>query len=142
MLFRSLPSIAAASDLPFPVRGPVAIASAFSPNPNRPPLYIDLPLDADGNERPEVIAKWTANAPLAFLDQYVHLVREYRAIAMDVGDRDGLVADTARMHEALLAQGIPNTLEVYDGDHTNMLGFRMQDHVMPFFGANLAFEQD
>lgn len=137
----ALPSIEAAAALPFPVRGPLAIASAFSPNPNRPPLFIDLPVDADGNARPDVIAKWTANAPLAFLDQYVHQVREYRAIQLDVGDRDGLVADTTLMHEALLAQGIANTLQVYDGDHTNMLGFRLQDHVLPFFGASLSFDQ-
>ncbi|MCL6251514.1 hypothetical protein M3P36_10735 [Altererythrobacter sp. KTW20L] len=36
--------------------------------------------------------------------------------------------------------GQANSLEVYDGDHTNMLGFGMQDHVLPFFGANLSFD--
>ena len=40
-------------------------------------------------------------------------------------------------HDALLAQGIDNTLDIYDGDHTNRLGFRMQDHVLPFFGRTL-----
>ncbi len=136
----ALPSVAAAADLPFASRGPLAIASAYSPNPRKPPLYVDLPVDSNGDERPDILAKWSANSPLAFLDQYIHKVRQYRAIALDVGDKDGLVGDTRKMHEALLAYDIPNTLDIYDGDHTNRLGFRMQDHVLPFFGRTLAFE--
>ena len=139
--YEALDSVADAADLPFNRRGPLAIASAFSPNPNNPPLYVDFPVDAEGNERAEILAKWAANAPLAFMDQFISGLRAYRAIALDVGDRDGLVADTRRMHEALNAYGIANTLEVYDGDHTNRLGFRMQDHVLPFFGKSLSFEQ-
>jgi enterochelin esterase-like enzyme len=135
----ALPSTEAASSLPFGLRGTLALASAWSPNPRKPPLYIDLPVTADGKERPEILAKWAANAPLAFLDQYVSKVRKYRAIALDVGDKDGLVADTRSMHEALLAQGIPNTFEIYPGDHTSHVAFRVQDHVMPFFGRNLSF---
>lgn len=129
----------AAGSLPFGLRGTLAIASAWSPNPNKPPLFVDLPLDSSGAERPEILAKWTANATLAFLDQYVSKVRKYRAIAMDVGDRDSLVADTRRLHEALLAQGIANTFEVYPGDHTSHVAFRVQDHALPFFGRNLSF---
>lgn len=135
----ALPSAEAASSLPFGLRGTLALASAWSPNPAKPPLYIDLPVDAEGKERPEILAKWTANAPLAFLDQYVFQVRKYRAIALDVGDKDGLVQDTRRMHEALLAQGIANSFEVYEGDHTSHVAFRFQDHVLPFFGRNLSF---
>lgn len=135
----ALPSIAAAEALPFGQRGSLAIAAAFSPNPKKAPLFLDLPVDAEGKERPEIVAKWNANAPLAFLDQYISKVRRYRAIALDVGDKDGLVGDTRKMHEALAAYGIASTLDIYDGDHTNRLGFRMQDHVLPFFGRSLDF---
>ncbi len=133
-------SVEESESLPFGLRGPLAISAAFAPNPNKPPLYLDLPVDADGKPRPEVLAKFDANAPLAFLDQYVFKVRKYRAIAMDVGDEDGLLTDTRLMHEALLAQGIANDFEVYHGNHTNRVAFRMQDHVLPFFGKSLAFE--
>ena len=34
--------------------------------------------------------KWAANAPLAFVDQYIGNLKQYKAIAMDVGDQDGL----------------------------------------------------
>jgi enterochelin esterase-like enzyme len=135
----ALPSAAASSSLPFGLRGTLALAAAWSPNPARPPLYLDLPVDSSGKERPEILAKWAANAPLAFLDQYVFKVRRYRAIAMDVGDKDSLVEDTRRLHEALKAQGIPSTFEIYEGTHTSHVAFRIQEHVLPFFGKNLSF---
>ena len=137
----SLASAEASSNLPFMLRGSLALAAAWSPAPDKPPLYVDLPVDSSGKERPEILAKWAANAPLAFLDQYASQVRKYRAIALDVGDKDGLVADTRRMHDALRTLGIPSTLEIYEGDHTSHLAFRMQDHVLPFFGRSLSFSQ-
>src|SRR5947209_8268615 len=86
--------------LPFSLRTQLASAAAWSPDPSNPPLYLDLPF-RDGAPQAEVIAKWTANAPLAFLDQYVDNLRQYRAISIDVGDQDGLRADTMKLHEAL-----------------------------------------
>jgi enterochelin esterase-like enzyme len=133
----ALPSPAASSSLPFGLRGTLALASAWSPNPAKPPLFLDLPVDAAGKERPEILAKWTANSTLAFLDQYVSKVRRYRAIALDVGDKDSLVEDTRKLHEALKAQGIPASFEVYEGNHTSHVAIRMQQHVLPFFGRNL-----
>ena len=137
----SLASADASSSLPFMLRGTLALAAAWSPAPDKPPLYVDLPVDSSGKERPEILAKWAANAPLAFLDQYASQVRRYRAIALDVGDKDGLREDTRRMHEALKALGIPSSFEVYEGNHTSHVAFRMQDNVLPFFGRNLSFSQ-
>jgi len=121
-------------------RGQFAVAAAYSPNPDKPPFYLDLPY-MNGRIRPEIMAKWNANAPLAFLDQYVSKVRGYRAIAIEIGDRDGPGSDPRALHEALNAWGIESSFTLYEGDHTNRLGFRMQDHVLPFFGENLAFEE-
>ena len=131
-------SVKDAAKLPFASLGPVAISAAFSPNPQHAPLFVDLPVDLQGKDRPEILAKRAANAPLAFLDQYVWKVRKYRAIAMDVGDHDSLLGDTRKMHEALLAQGIKNDFEVYHGTHTSRVAFRFQDNVLPFFGRSLA----
>ena len=74
--------------LPFFARAQMASAAAWSPDPKNPPLYLDLPTK-DGIAQPDVLAKWTANAPLAFMDQYIGNLRRYRAIAIDVGDQDG-----------------------------------------------------
>lgn len=129
-------SPADSASLPFLLRAQMASAAAWSPNPKNPPLYLDLPF---GDKQQEVLAKWTANSPLAFLDQYAWALRRYNAIALDVGDQDGLKTDTGKLHEAMDAYGITNSFEIYPGTHTSNVAFRFQDFVLPFFSRNLAF---
>jgi enterochelin esterase-like enzyme len=124
------------ASLPFGSRAQLATAAAWSPNPKKPPLFLDLPT-ADGAPRPEILAKWAANSPLAFLDQYVANLRQYRAIAIDVGDQDGLRVDTGKLHDALDQYGITHGFEVYPGTHTSAVAVRFQNHVLPFFGEHL-----
>ena len=107
-------------------------------NPKNPPLYFDLPTGDEAQQR-EVLAKWAANAPLAFVDQYIGNLRQYRAIAMDVGDRDGLRFDAQKLHEAMDRYGIVNSFTIYPGDHTSDVADRFQNFVMPFFSEHLAF---
>lgn len=126
------------ASLPFLLRAQLATAAAWSPNPKNPPLYLDLPIK-DGVVRSDVLAKWAANAPLAFVDQYIGNLRRYRAIAIDVGDRDSLKNDAQTLHEVLDRYGIANSFEIYEGDHTSRVAWRLQDQVMPFFSRNLAF---
>jgi S-formylglutathione hydrolase FrmB len=125
--------------LPFGSRTQLASAAAWSPDPKNPPLYLDLPMK-DGVVRPDVLARWAANAPLAFIDQYIGNLRQYRAIALDVGDQDGLRTDTGKLHDVLDLYGIANSFEVYSGTHTSAVADRFQNHVLPFFSKNLCFE--
>jgi S-formylglutathione hydrolase FrmB len=122
--------------LPFGLRAQLASAAAWSPDPKKPPLYLDLPVE-NGEVRQDVLAKWAANAPLAFIDQYIGKLRRYRAIAIDVGDQDGLRIDTAKMHDVLDTYGVVHTFEIYPGTHTSAVASRFQNHVMPFFSKNL-----
>jgi len=117
----------------------LASAAAWSPDPKNPPLYLDLPVK-DGAAQPDVLAKWTANAPLAFVDQYVAGLRTYRAIAIDIGDQDGLRVDAGKLHDALDKYGIANNFELYQGTHTSKVADRFQNHVIPFFSQNLCFQ--
>lgn len=116
-----------------------AAAAAWAPDPKNPPLYFDLPTK-DGVPQPDITAKFTANAPLAFVDQYIGNLKQYRAIAMDVGDQDGLRFDATKLHEVLDNYGIKNSFEIYSGTHTSRVADRFQNHVMPFFSKNLCFE--
>ena len=115
------------------------MAAAWSPDPKNPPLFLGLPTK-DGVPQPDVIAKWTANAPLAFVDQYIGNLRSYRGIALDVGDQDGLRVDTGKLHDALDKSGIANGFDVYAGTHTSKVADRFQNHVMPLFSQNLCFQ--
>ena len=125
--------------LSFFARATLATAAAWSPDPKNPPLYLDLPTK-DGQPQPDVLAKWTANAPLAFVDQYIDNLREYHGISIDVGDQDGLRVDTAKLHDILDKYGIANSFEVYEGTHTSKVADRIQNHVIPFFSQHLCFE--
>jgi len=137
--YEALADVKTAADLeklPFGLRAQLAVGAAWSPNPNNPPLYLDLPV---GDNQKIVIAKWAANAPLAFLDQYIGNLRQYRAIAMDVGDEDGLRVDAGTLHTLLDGYGVANAFETYSGTHTSAVAFRFQDFVIPFFSKSLSF---
>ena len=141
-LEKSLDAVKSPEDsakLPFFARTQLASAAAWSPDPENPPLYLDLPTK-DGVVQPEIVAKWAANAPLAFIDQYIGNLRQYRAIAIDVGDQDGLRFDTTKLHEVLDTYGIANSFEIYHGTHTSAVADRFQNHVMKFFSQNLCFK--
>ncbi|MBO9707949.1 MAG: esterase [Caulobacter sp.] len=130
-----------ATKLDFLPRATFAVAAAWSPNPKKPPFYVDLPT-ANGTVDPSVLARWAANAPLSMLDQYVFNLRRYQAIAMDVGDRDGLRVDAAELHERMMASGVANTFEIYSGDHGSAVASRFQNNVLPFFGRTLKSEKN
>jgi hypothetical protein len=125
--------------LSFFLRAQLASAAAWSPDPKNPPRYLDLP-SKGGVTQPDVLAKWAANAPLAFIDQYIGNLRQYHAISIDVGDQDGLRTDTGKLHDILDKYGIANGFEIYQGTHTSAVSDRFQNHVMPFFSKNLCFE--
>jgi S-formylglutathione hydrolase FrmB len=115
-----------------------ATAAAWAPDPKNPPLYFDLPTK-DGEPQPEIMAKFTANAPLMFIDQYIGNLKQYKAISIDVGDQDGLRTDTGKLHDVLDKYGIASSFEIYSGTHTSAVADRFQNHVMPFFSKNLCF---
>ncbi len=124
--------------LDFMSRATLTVAAAWSPNPNSPPFYVDLPSGDEASTR-NVLLRWAANAPLVMVDQYSANLRRYRAIAMDVGDEDSLRTDAKRLHQRMAELGVTSDFQVYPGDHGNRVGQRFQNHVLPFFGRVLAF---
>ena len=85
----------------------------------------------------DVLNRWAANAPLAFVHQYIGNLKQYKAIAMDVGDQDGLRVDAGKLHEIMDTYGLANSFEIYKGTHTSAVADRFQNYVMPFFSKNL-----
>ncbi len=127
------------ADQPFFVSATLALSAAWAPNANAPPLYLDLPFE-DGNDRPEIVAKFQANSILPALDQNIFNLRRLNHIGMDVGDKDwNITQATKKLHEKLLENGISHSYESYEGDHTNRIAQRIADHLLPFFSE--AFKQ-
>jgi len=115
----------------------LAWAAAWSPNPNRPPLFLDLPVQ-NGKTRADIVAKWEANAPVTMVERYQANLKALYSIAIDIGTRDTLLASNRELHAALTRLRIPHSYEEYDGDHTNHVGDRFERNLLPFFSKNLA----
>lgn len=116
-----------------------AQASAWAPNPDNAPYFFDLPF-FDGEALPLVQNKWIANSPLIFVDQYVPGLKQYKAIKLDVGDKDSLSVSNAQLDAALTRLGVKHGFEVYDGDHGNRIGQRFLEELLPFFSEYLVAE--
>jgi S-formylglutathione hydrolase FrmB len=126
--------------LRYPNKSTLARAAAWSPNPQNPPFFVDLPVGKDGVARPEIQAKWLANSLLPMLDQYAAGLKRMTAIKFDVGTADGLLAGNRQLDAAMTQGGIAHVFETYDGDHNNRIAERIEKHVLPFFSTRLKFD--
>ena len=121
-------------------QGSLARAAAWAPNPDNPPLYLDLPTK-NGQVVPEVAVKYAANSPVATLDQFVPNLKKYKAIALDIGLQDTLLPSNEVMVARLKRFGVPHTFETYEGDHGNKVMQRLEEKALPFFSQQLSFDQ-
>ena len=118
-----------------------ASAAAWSPNPQKPPFYLDLPLE-NGQVQPLVLAKWTANRPLATIDRNIFNIKKLNAIAFDAGNEDkGIAASIKELDKVLDSYGIKHLYEEYEGGHINRIAERIGTKLLTFFSKNLSFEQ-
>lgn len=117
----------------------LATSAAFAPNPQNPPLYLDLPAK-DGEPQQEVINKIIANRTLNFVDQYIMNLKKFKAIGMDAGLQDrGISEATKKLHELLESFEVPHFYESYEGDHLNRIAERIKTKALPFFSESLLF---
>ena len=91
--FKQLASITTkeALDKTYYPRVIAACARAWSPNPNKPPFYFDLPFNYIGDSlvvNTSVYDKWRANMPLYMVDQYAGNLKKLKAIKLEWGRND------------------------------------------------------
>lgn len=115
----------------------LASAAVWSPNPDNPPFYIDMPFK-DGELQQDVVARWVANAPLVFVHQYIPQLKSFEEIYIDAGDRDAGIAQTVREMDAILSSyGVKHWSAIYGGDHVDGIHERITTHLMPMFSEVL-----
>lgn len=111
----------------------LASAAVWSPNPDNPPFYIDLPF-RDGVLQQDVVARWVANAPLVMVHQYIPQLKTFRDVYVDAGDRDVGIAGTVReIHDIFDSNGVKHRWEIYEGDHVSGIHERITTQLMPMF---------
>ena len=130
----------------FYARAFIATAAAFSPNPGRPPFFVDLPYaERDGKlERNESIyAKWQSRFPVNMVEENKSNLMKLRGIFVDYGEKEEFphIRIGARMFSSALSErNIPHIFEVYaGGDHGNKIRERMETRLVQFFSERLDF---
>jgi S-formylglutathione hydrolase FrmB len=127
--------------LDFSQMGTFALAAAWSPDPAKPPFFVDLP-NGTGEEHTTTIARWSANLILPQLDEDLPKIRQLHAIAFDAGNEDGfrsIPPGLVALDQALNERKVTHTYETFEGTHNSRLVERIATRVLPFFGKNLRF---
>jgi S-formylglutathione hydrolase FrmB len=146
LAFKKLPDLNPRDVDAYLAQALLALAAAWSPNPEKPPLFVDFPVAGLGRERKrqeDVCARWSANMPVAMADQYRSSLARLRGIAFDVGSRDEfphIPLTNRAFDQALKRNGIAHSFEEYDGDHSNRVADRIEANLLPFFSRVLTFD--
>jgi S-formylglutathione hydrolase FrmB len=126
----------------------IALGRAYSPNPNKPPFYADLPFDYKGDSliiNHKVLELWKKNTPMDMLDDYSDNLKKIKALKFDWGRNDPFdnVLSAKKFSKKLEELGINHYAEEYIGDHGNKLytdDGRVLNELLPFFNTHLKFE--
>ena len=116
-----------------------ALASAISPNPAKPPFYVDLPVrNVNGELMPDdaTYELWRTSLPFAQIPAHRANLLRLRAIAIDYGTSDQfahILTTTPEFSRELARLRIPHRLDVYAGDHREKIPERLRTYVLPFF---------
>ena len=126
-----------------------ACARAWSPNPNKPPFYFDLPFNYIGDSLvvdTAVYEKWRANMPVYMVDKYAANLKKLTAIKLDWGRNDAprFPLQCGMFSQELENHGIEHYAEEYIGTHTNKIWTtdgRVLNEMLPFFNDYLQFDK-
>lgn len=128
----------------------VAVARAWSPNPNKPPFYCDLPFTYKGDSmivNQTVLQKWNDNMPVYMVDKYADNLRKLTAIKLDWGRNDAprFPVQCGMFSQRLENLGIEHYAEEYIGNHGNKIWTtdgRVLNDLLPFFNEYLKFDSN
>jgi S-formylglutathione hydrolase FrmB len=124
----------------------VAVSAAFSPNPQRPPFFVDFPYsEHDGKlqRNEEVFALWRTKMPLYMVEDNKQNLMKLRGIFIDYGEKEEfshIRITTQQFSKALSERNIPHVFEIYaGGDHGSMIRQRLETRLIQFFAEKLDF---
>ena len=127
----------------------IAFAKSWSPNPDNPPFYCDIPFEYEGEElvtHPEVLQKWYTHLPMHMIDDYLDNLTKLKAIKMDWGRNAGdrFTIQCEMFSQRLENVGIKHFAEEYIGTHVSDIftkAGRVPNQMLPFFDFYLKFEE-
>jgi enterochelin esterase-like enzyme len=130
-------------DGPFFAQAFLALSGAWSPNPQKGPMFADFPVEMqNGKLYPveAVRAIWSSNLLVPMAKRHFDGLGRLRAIAFDVGTREEfphILVGSKALDEMLTQHGIEHRFELYDGDHGDRISERIANRMLPFFAETL-----
>ncbi len=128
----------------------VAMARAYSPNPDNPPFYIDVPYTYENGVvtvNHEVLEAWKEKSVMGMVDDYAKSLEKLKALKLDWGrneEHEHIPATCREFSQMLEELGIEHYAEEYIGDHVNKLWTedgRALNDMLPFFNLHLEFPE-
>lgn len=122
-----------------------AKAVAFSPNPDKPPFYAELPFQKEGNGfklNEKIWEKWKRHTLDRLVSMHQNELRgteREMLLRIEVGDEDPLVGEVRRLGEKLRSLGIEHHLEIFEGDHIRGVRKQFEESVFQFFDNDAHF---
>ncbi len=98
----------------------LAMAAAYSPNPDAKPFPVDFPFDMHTGElRSDVWARWLDHDPVHIVERYAENLKRLRLLFIDCGTRDefNLHFGARILVERLKTLGVPHEHEEFDDGH-------------------------
>jgi len=117
----------------------LALAACYSPNPERPPVLADLPVDLRTAELvPDVWERWLEHDPVRRVAHQAEALASLRLLALDAGRRDEyhLQFGMRILARELDVAGVHHELEEFDDGHRG-IGYR-QENALLRIGAALS----
>jgi S-formylglutathione hydrolase FrmB len=112
----------------------VALAVAFSPDPDAGPFYGLFPLTKDGTHIDSVWQKWLEHDPYRMIPAFRDSLLKLDFIQFDCGINDEFsYSPSVTFSEKLTEYGITHVFESYEGNHIDMLYVRVPEKLLPFF---------
>ncbi len=126
----------------------VAFGKSWSPNPDNPPFYCDIPfqyVDDSLVVNASVLEKWQQNMPVHMIDDRINNLKKLKAIKLDWGRHSGdrFTIQCKMFSQRLENVGITHFAEEYIGDHGSGIyteDGRIPQQMLPFFDYYLKFE--
>lgn len=117
-----------------------ALAAIYTPNAQKPPLFVEFPWAGQSAIVVDSIAKFWRDTPLEIIRK--SSPQKLRSVlwAFDAGDRDAfpdIPTSAAELHKVLTMKVVPHTYETFHGTHGDKIRERVETRLLPFFSRAL-----
>jgi S-formylglutathione hydrolase len=115
----------------------LAMAAAFAPDENNPPLFGNLFKSKNGNPNAAAVEKWLEQDPLYMIHSFSDNLKSLKSIHIDCSDFDVNIFLNSNYSKALNEQNIEHKFRYYTGNPESGLSDRIREFMLPTFSNAL-----